>query len=100
MSAGIQINKAEIDNQAGSIARNLFAGLANVAKFKAWLDGLTSADLVNTYGYVQADADNLKSAFTEMGDLNAVWNGTGSAYLTGAHTYQTFPRRLLGTGLF
>lgn len=100
MSAGVQIDKGEINNQAGSIARNLFSTLANVAQFKAWLDGLSSADLVNIYGFAQADADNLKSAFTEMGDLNAVWNGTASAYLTGAHTYQTFPRRLLGTGLF
>jgi hypothetical protein len=99
VSAGIQINLSEINNQAGSITRNLFSTMANVAQFKAWLDGLSSADLVNTYGFTQADADNLKSAFAEMGDLVTIWNN-GSPANTLPHNYQVFPRRLLGTGLF
>jgi hypothetical protein len=100
MSAGAQITKAEIDAAAYQISRAVFADLANVQKLKAFLDGYSSANLVTNWGYTSGDADILKSAFTDLGDLALVWNNTTSAYLTGTHNYQAFARQLLGVGLF
>jgi hypothetical protein len=99
VTVGITISKAEIDNQAGGIARSLFATLANVQHFKSWLDGLTAQNLVDNYGYTLGDANILKSAFTDMGDLAGIFNNT-AAVASLPHDYRAFAKQLIGTGIY
>lgn len=99
MAAGIQISQAEINNQAGAIARSVFNSLENVRQFKSWLDGLSANDLMTGYGFNSTDANVLKSAFTDLGDLAGIFQGS-AAVATLPHDYRVFAKQLLGTGLF
>lgn len=99
MTAGIQISQGEINNQAGAIARNVFAALQSVGEFKTWLDGVSGNDLEATYGFTSTDAAVLKSAFADLADLATVFAG-GSPANALPHDYRVFARKLLGTGLF
>jgi hypothetical protein len=98
MSAGRSISKDEINNQAGGIAASLFATLDNVKKLKAVLDGYSSTQLVSAFGFVQGDADLLKSAIADMDTLRQVWEGTAAK--TPAADMRAFAKQLLGTGIY
>lgn len=99
MTAGRSLSAAEINSGAAAIAQALFATMDNVTKMKAVLDGYSSAQLVTTFGFVQADADVLKSAFTDMADIVAAWTGQA---MTGTvpRDHRVFAKQLLGTGLY
>jgi hypothetical protein len=98
MAAGRTISKDELNNSAAAIAASLHATMDNVAKMKAVLDGYSSAQLVSVFGFVQADADVLKSAFTDMDQLRVIF--TGGANLASAKDFRAFTKQLLGTGLY
>lgn len=99
MTAGRSLSMAEINNAAGGIAQSLFATMDNVTKLKAVIDGYSSAQLVSNFGFVQADADVLKSAITDMANIVAAWNGQA---MTGTvpRDHKVFAKQLLGTGLY
>ena len=46
--------------------------------------------------FVQADVNILRSAFADLTDLNAVFNGLASAHLTGTYAYNQFAKLLTG----
>lgn len=94
--AGIEVTKDSINRRVGSVAAQLFATFAEIRKVKEWLDGVTASDLQTLYGFTAAEAANIKSAYTELAELAAVWQGS-QAVLT-AKDYRTFPRRLTGVG--
>lgn len=98
MTVGIQISQGEINNQAGAIARSVFAAMQNVAEFKGWLDGVSANELESTYSFTASDAAVLKSAFADLANLAAVF--TGSATVATARDFRVFSKKLLGTGLF
>lgn len=98
MTAGKQIDKATINSDAGSIARATFAGFKAVAQFKAWLDGVTDGTLTGTYGFAQADVDDMRSAFGDLDQLRTIFEG--SATLGSAKDFRAFSKRLLGDGLY
>jgi hypothetical protein len=101
VSAGIQISQAEVNNVAGSIARSLFNVLANVDEFKSFLDGFTAQALVDAgYSATLADANNLKSAFTDLGDMSSIWKNGSATQTIAGHDFRVFPRKLIGVGLF
>lgn len=95
MSAGIQVSKTEINLRSGVIARSVFAVLRDVEQFKAWLDGLSAQNLVDQYTFTIEDANDLKSAFTDLGEIAAVFDGTVAATQSDR---RVFARRLIGTG--
>lgn len=98
MPAGRQLSKDLINNDAYSVVRNVFAALDGVAKFKLFLDATPDATLTGTYGFVQGDVDQLKSAFTDLNKLKGVFEGTqtqGSTY-----DFRSFSKLLLGDGLY
>lgn len=99
MTAGRSLSMAEINNAAAGIAQALFSTMDNITKMKAVLDGYSSAQLVSNFGFVQADADVLKSAFTDMANLVAAWNNQA---MTGTvpRDHKVFAKQLLGTGLY
>jgi hypothetical protein len=94
VAAGIQVTKAELDNVAGSVARSLFNVMGNVQQVKAWLDTQTVEDLVGL-GYQTADANLIKSAYTDLAELASVFNNGAPAHTT-AHDYRVFAKRLIG----
>lgn len=100
MTAGRSLSAAELNSGAAAIAQAMFSTMDNVTKMKAVLDGYSSAQLVSTFGFVQADADMLKSAFTDMADMVLQWQG--SAPDGGAHPrdHRVFAKNLLGNGLY
>lgn len=98
MTAGLQITQAEVNAQAGTIARSLFAALSNVTEFKAWLDTITVADL-ETLGFSTDDANTLKSAFADLADLAGIFKGLAAAQ-TLPYNFSTFARRLIGVGVY
>lgn len=99
MTAGRSLSSAEINNAAAGIAQSLFATMDNITKMKAVLDGYSSAQLVSNFGFVQADADVLKSAFTDMANLVNLWTGVATSG-TVPRDHRVFAKQLLGTGLY
>lgn len=99
MSVGRTISLAEINNAAGGIAGSLFATMDNITKMKAVLDGYTAQNLVDSFGFTLADANILKSAFTDMANVVALWTGVATSG-TVPRDHRTFAKQLLGTGLY
>jgi hypothetical protein len=99
VAAGIPITKDRINTQAGAIAAAVFTALQNVVEFKAWLDSVSVNDLETIYSFTSDDAAVLKSAYTELADLAALWAG-GAPAATLPHDYRVFPRRLIGVGVY
>lgn len=97
MSIGRTATKAEFDNAAGAIASSLFATMDNINKVKTVLDTLDTTALQGL-GYSSTEANQLKSAFTDLATLRGVFLGTGTQ--TPAYDFRTFTKLLLGTGLY
>lgn len=98
MSAGRTITRDELNNAAAICASGLFSAFDNVAKVKAVLDGYSAQNLVDSFGFVIADANVLKSAFTDMDKLRTVHLGTATQ--ASLYDFRTFAKQLLGTGLY
>jgi len=99
MTAGRTISKDELNNAWGGLSGSLHAVMKNILEAKAVLDGYSSSDLVNQFGFDSGDADVLKSAASDMADIAGIFAG-GSPSATLPYDYRTFAKRLLGTGLY
>jgi hypothetical protein len=100
MAAGLQVNLNEVRNLSGALARATFSAMDNVGKFKAWLDGLSNQDLVDeTFAADLAEANELKSGFTDLGDFNLIWRGEAPVYPI-PRDLRVNPLKLLGDGMF
>lgn len=94
MSVGFPTDKANIDGKAGNIALQIRDGLIEASRMKAWLDSKTAQDLI-ALGYVQADVDALKSAFTDLDNLAKIASGTQGGQ-TAPNNYQFWSGKLTG----
>jgi hypothetical protein len=100
MAIGRTLTKAELDNATGSVVSSLYATMDNVDKIAAVLDGYTSAQLVSAGLCVDTtDGDRLKSAWTDLKNLSAIWRGS-AATGTMPRDHRAFAKFLLGTGLY
>jgi methyl-accepting chemotaxis protein len=97
MTVGRPITQSEFNTIASSIAASLFDTMDNIAKVKAVLDGMSTGDLT-ALGYTSDEAGLLKSAFNDMEVLRQVF--TGASPQASAFDFRTFPRRLLGVGIY
>lgn len=97
MAIGRTISKDELNNATGAITSSLFATMDNIAKVKQVLDTLTVTNLEGL-GFSTADANLLKSVFTDLDKLRTVFNGTATQ--TPAYDFRTFAKSALGTGLY
>lgn len=97
MSIGRSASKTDLDSAAGAIAMSLFATMDNIAKVKAVLDTLDTTALQGL-GYTSTEANQIKSAFTDMDKLRTVFIGTGTQATT--YDFRTFSKLLLGSGLY
>lgn len=100
MSAGGQIDLAAINNRAAAVTRTVFAAVAEVSKFKSWLDGVTDPTLTGTYSMSAGDVADLRSAMTDLGELVKIWNGQTSTKVTGTYDFTQFTKRLIGPGVY
>lgn len=95
MSAGIQVNQAQINAQAGSLAIGLRTVLSQIQTFQTWLNTEGSAGLV-ALGFTSGDAATMISAFNDLNDMATIYNGSASIHLTGTYNYATFAKQLTG----
>lgn len=93
MSIGLTANKGDADQRAATIALDLRGVFDRVRTFKAWLDTVTVLQLEGL-GYTTNEANQLKSAFTDLDQLRTVYEGTGTR--TPAYDYRTFAKLLTG----
>lgn len=94
MAVGIPTTKADLDNVAGSTARSLFNVFTNVRQVKDFLDTKTTGDL-EEMGYTTNEAAVLKSAYADLAELAATFNGAAPGHTT-AHDFRTFSKQLIG----
>lgn len=98
--AGRAISKTNIDGAAAEIAEDVIDIIERVEHFKGWLDGVgvntpdPLPNLVVSYGYTVDGANDLKSAFSDLGELVAIFRGTGG--LSVQRNFDTFVKRLRG----
>jgi hypothetical protein len=95
MSVGLNPSKNDIDQVAGSIARDFFNLFRRTSNLKYFLDGKTDADLT-ALGYSPGDIASLRSAAAALDNMRQVWEG-GRALAT-PEDQRTFPRRICGMG--
>ncbi len=97
MTIGRTISQGELNNAAASIASSLYATMDNINKVKVVLDTLDVAALQGL-GFIATEANQLKSAFTDLDKLRTVFLGTATQ--SPAYDFRTFTKLLLGTGLY
>lgn len=95
MGVGIQIDKLQIDNKAGTIAQQINIAMENISLFNEWLTSQQDADLEADYGYTSDEVAVLKSAFSDLDTLRQVYQGLASS---DAKDYRTFAQQLWGLG--
>ncbi len=95
MSAGLQPTKADVDANAGGIAKDLQTTVDRVVSFKYWLDAQLDADLT-TLGYSSTDITNLRSAYSDLAQLATIYQG--AATLSPVKDFRTFAKRIWGLG--
>ena len=96
MSVGILIDKAALDNTAGSVARTLFAALGDIQRIKAFLDATPDATLqAQPYGYTSAEVATLKSAYTDLNNIAVIFNGSATG-LALPHDHRPFASQIIG----
>lgn len=90
MTVGNYAFKGDVDAKAGQLCQRLRETLTEIADFKTWLDTQTDQNLIDKYGYIQADIDNMKSAFTDQVQLRQVYLGVETR--SPAYDYRTFAK--------
>lgn len=96
MSVGLPNTKPQTDEMSGRIARDLNVAMERVADFAYWLDGVGSPGLV-ALGYTEAEAATLLSAYDDLDQLRAIFQGAEN--LPDAKDFRTFTRRIWGFGM-
>lgn len=95
MAVGLGRSRADIDYRAGQLATALRNTFDEIDRFQAFLAGFPDADLeAAPIGYTTTDVAQLKSAFTDLAQLGAVYRGTATR--TPAYDYRTFAKLLTG----
>jgi len=96
MSVGATITKLTVDSTSGNVAATLKTSFDRVQAFKTWLDTQLDADLI-TLGYVQAEVDRLRSAYTDLDLLRQVFQGTATQATL--KDFRAFAKLIWGFGL-
>jgi len=72
--------------------------IVRIERFQTYLVATVDATLLAApYSYSQAEINLLKSAYTDMTQLIAIYRGTQN--LSVAKDFRTFTKQLIGTGL-
>jgi hypothetical protein len=98
VAIGRTVTREELNNVAGSIGGLLWSVMDQIGKAKNVVDDYTAEQLVSAFGFTLADANDLKAAYSDMGQLVEIFRGT--ANLATVKNFRQTTRRLLGTGLY
>lgn len=71
--AGLAITGEAINITVGDISRAIVHHMNRAIAFKRFTDRLTAADLASQFGISLADANMIKSAITELAQINATF---------------------------
>ena len=93
MAAGYIMDKNTINNNVGTVCREIDKDLATVESIKVWLDSQTDQDLIDL-GFTSGDVANIKTAMNELKQLRDIY--IGAVNLAVAKDFRVFPRRLQG----
>lgn len=91
MAVGSFTTKGEMDVAAGRAYRNMRDALTLVGDFKYWLDTQSDSQLISL-GYVQADVDTVRSAYTDLEKLHQIYLGNQTQSST--YDFRTFAKVL------
>ena len=94
MSVGFPTSKTDIDARAGQLALQLRDTLRQIQLFEAYLVATPDATLI-TAGYIQAEVNTLKSAYSDLDQLRTIYEG--GANLSVAKDFRTFAKLLVGS---
>lgn len=97
MALGRPATQTDWNRDLGAVATSLFATMDNIGKMKTVLDTLSVTDLQNL-GFSATEANQIKSAFTDLDKLRTIFIGTGTQSTT--YDFRTFSKLLLGDGLY
>lgn len=98
MSVGIFPTKAQIDSTSGSLVLSLDDFFAKVDRFQTYLLATPDATLLAApYSYAQAEINLLKSSFTDLAQLAAIYRNQQN--LAVAKDFRAFGKQLIGFGL-
>ncbi|WP_434439709.1 hypothetical protein [Lentzea sp. E54] len=95
--AGVPFTKDSLNNDVGSVVRQVYAAFDNVRKLQATLAGKPDEDLV-ALGFSSAEVADIKSAFIDLDNLRQVFEGIRAQ--AGASDFRSFAKRLIGSGLY
>jgi hypothetical protein len=93
MSVGYQVSKSELDQNSGTLARQINGWAESAVSLQSYLAGAPDADL-EALGYTPEEVALLKSAVTDMNKLAQVF--LGATEQTPAYDFRTFINRLGG----
>ncbi len=88
-------DKPTLDSQLAGFLLQINTAMNNVATLKAFLDSQSDANLI-AIGYVQAEVNTLRSAYSDAMALHDTW--IGASVFTPARDLRTFAKLVWGTG--
>jgi hypothetical protein len=95
MAAGLPVDKFQLDNTVGNLARTIEQFANQALQFKAYLDATPDASLEEApFNYTADDVANIKSAAADMATVANVYKGLADH--TPASDLGVFSRRLMG----
>jgi hypothetical protein len=95
MPVGLPVDKFQLDQQAGNLARTLEQFANQAEQLKTYLDATPDTDLEEPpFNYSPEDVALLKSAVTDMAKVAGLYQGTDS--LAAPQDLGVFSRRLMG----
>jgi hypothetical protein len=95
MAVGFPKARADVDQQAGSLAVSLRNTFDAIDQFKLFLDSTPDAELeAAPYNYTPGDVAVLKSAYNDLAKLGGIYRGTGTQ--AQAYDFRTFAHQLTG----
>ena len=93
MAVGFGQSRTDIDNRAGTLAVGLRNTFRDIQNFYQFLQGKTDQQLLDL-GYVAAEVTLLRNAFTDLRNLQRIYNGNDA--LPSAYDFTTNAKQMQG----
>jgi hypothetical protein len=75
MAAGLQVDRSELDNAVGAVARDLNRTVERSQKIYQWLNGVNDNHLQMNMGYNAAEITQLRNFQSDMRVLYQIYTG-------------------------
>lgn len=98
--AGYSITAQDINNRAGTIARQLWDALEDARRMKLWLDDTTHTDAILTaapISMVAGDLTIIRNSMADLGGSSGLWAVAHGTYDAGQNNFFFNAKQLGGT---